>query len=164
TTTPTPAPAPSTAATDLLLSELPRGYGPANCEPSELEGGVATAFVACPAAPSTGVGPTGGTFARFGSLSEMDGFFDSLANSEGISSVEGALEDCAANNDTRTTYIRESGAAGGQLACFTDPDGYSYLFWTDEGAIAIGYVSQDSTDAAALFEWWKGVDFYVANR
>lgn len=164
TTTAAPTTTPATAATDLLLDELPTGYGPDNCEPSELVDGVATAFVACPSDPATGSGPTGGTFARFASVAEMDSFFDSVTESEEISSVPGTIDLCATNNDNRAIYDRDSGSLGGQLACFTDPDGVSYLVWTDESAVAIGYVSQSETDAAALYEWWKDVDFYVANR
>ncbi|MHA6781325.1 protein kinase domain-containing protein [Pseudonocardia saturnea] len=155
--TPPPTTAPSSPEIDLLLTELPDGFGVSNCTPGTSEGAIA--YVTCPAPPFTGTGPTGGEFARYASIPEMNTAFDGFTEVEGISSVPTTIDDCAANNTTRAVYTRENGGLGGQLACFTDPDGVAYLFWTDEAAVAIGYVSNSGGDAAALYDWWKANDF-----
>ncbi|MDN5933400.1 MAG: hypothetical protein L0I24_20440, partial [Pseudonocardia sp.] len=157
TTTIPPTTAPSSPETDLLLSELPDGFGVSNCTPGTSAGAIA--YVTCPAPPTSGTGPTGGEFARYASIPEMNTAFDGFTEVEGISSVPTTIEDCNTNNDTRAVYTRENGGLGGQLACFTDPDGVAYLFWTDEAAIAIGYVSNSGGDAAALYDWWYANDF-----
>jgi serine/threonine protein kinase len=163
TTEPTtpPTSAPSSPEIDRLLADLPDGYGVSNCEPGTSAGSIA--YVTCPALPFSGTGPTGGEFARYATIPEMDTAFDGFTEVEGISSEPTTIEDCQANNTTRAIYTRQNGGLGGQLACFTDSGGVAYLFWTDEAALAIGYVSNSDGDAAALYDWWSSNDF-VADR
>ncbi|GAA2551189.1 serine/threonine-protein kinase [Pseudonocardia hydrocarbonoxydans] len=163
---PTSAPPPTTTAstpeTDLLLAELPAGYGPSNCAPDLLDG--ATAFVVCAGPPTTGTGPTGASFARYASIQELDAAFDALAVDGGITGSPVELTTCRGTATARATYSRaDENLAGGQAACFTDSSGVSTLFWTDEAAVAIGYVVSDTGQAAALYDWWLSVDF-VAER
>ncbi|MBW0093325.1 hypothetical protein I4I77_27475, partial [Pseudonocardia sp. KRD-188] len=124
----------------------------------------ATAFVVCAGPPSTGTGPTSATFARYASLDDMNSTFTSLADVEGIPGTTGTIQECAEPASVRAVFSRQGGGLGGQVACFTETDtGTSYLFWTDEAALAIGYVAESSGDAGALYDWWNSVDF-VADR
>ncbi|MDP1806974.1 MAG: hypothetical protein Q8K72_17495, partial [Acidimicrobiales bacterium] len=148
---------PSSPEIDLLLTELPAGFDESICTPGTSPGAIA--YVTCPAPQFSGTGPTGGEFARYASIAEMDAAFDGFAAVEGISPVPTMIDDCAITATTRAVYTRDNGGLGGQLACFTDPEGVAYLFWTDEAALAIGYVSNSIGDAPALYEWWKANDF-----
>ncbi|MCX6463201.1 MAG: serine/threonine-protein kinase [Pseudonocardiales bacterium] len=157
-TTP-PTSAPSSPDTDRLLGELPAGYGADNCTPEPLQGAVAS--VVCAGPPTTGTGPTSGTFTRYASVADMDAAFDALADAQSIPEEAGRIEDCDTNGISRARYSRQSGALGGQVGCFTDTTGTAYLFWTDEAAVAIGYVGQSGGAGSALFQWWNTVDFDV---
>jgi hypothetical protein len=87
----------------------------------------------------------------------MDGDFDIYASTSGA--VEAAqIDDCASGDPVRIVYGRETSELGGQVACFVE-QGVAYLVWTDDAAVALGYVSNASGDVAALYEWWKANDF-----
>jgi serine/threonine kinase PknH len=151
------------AAANLLLAELPVGFGPANCaavedKRIELQ---AVAYVEC----ATGVegGPTGATFTRYATQAQMAQAFTDAADAEGIPPEPGTLENCATATSQRLSYNRSGTAEeAGSVACYTESDtGASFLIWTDNDALALGYLRHDTGDAGALYTWWQGNDFQV---
>ncbi len=152
-----PTTAPATNETDRLLSDLPAGFGPDICSPDTIEGSQAIATVNCPAAPTIGTGVSDGLFARYADVPTMDADFDIYASTSGAVASQ-QIDDCASGDPVRVVYSRETSDLGGQVACFVE-QGVAYLVWTDDAAVALGYVSNGDGDVAALYEWWKANDF-----
>ncbi|WP_239028162.1 serine/threonine-protein kinase [Pseudonocardia acidicola] len=163
-----PSPTPTTLTsgtltpqTRLLLGQLPDGFGPADCSPDGSMGGQpgATAYVVCDSGPPGG--PTSATFTRYTTRDQMDQTFEQAAISEGIPGVPGKAEDCRAGTRVRAGYDRGAGQRGA-VGCFREsPGGAGYLFWTDDAALAFGYVRAEDGDLAKLFDWWQSTGFTI---
>ncbi|WP_214369973.1 serine/threonine-protein kinase [Pseudonocardia sp. H11422] len=169
----TPAPPPTSAAvptgaapdaaTRLLLNQLPNGFGASNCTPDASLGGQpgAIAYVVCDSGPIGG--PASATFTRYATRTQMDQSFEQAAASEGIPPALGKIEDCRAGTNVRAEYVRDE-VEGGTVGCFTEASsGTAFLFWTDNTALAFGYVRGEDGDLAKLYDWWQSTDF-VAQR
>jgi serine/threonine kinase PknH len=159
TTPPTSEPAaPATDETERLLADLPAGFGPDICSPDTIEGSQAIATVNCPSPPTTGTGVSDALFARYADVPSLDADFEIYASTSGtVASTQ--IDDCASGDPVRIVYNRgEVSDLGGQVACFVE-NGVAYLVWTDDAAVALGYLSNADGDVAALYEWWKTNDF-----
>ncbi|MHA6793308.1 serine/threonine-protein kinase [Pseudonocardia bannensis] len=155
----TPTGATPDAATQLLLNQLPNGFGASNCTPDASLGGQpgATAYVVCNSGPVGG--PSSATFTRYATRTQMDESFEQAAAGEGIPTALGKVEDCRGGANLRASYVRGE-VEGGSVGCFTEASsGAAFLFWTDNAALAFGYVRGEDGDRAKLYDWWQSTDF-----
>ena len=165
TASPSPSPSatstPTGSAEEQFFADLPRGFSTANCAPNEDLRGAAgvVAGVVCNSGPPDG--PGAGTFTRYTDRGQVDQAFDLAADKVSIPAKLGTLTDCRTTTaKLRTTWVRgEETETGGEVACYTDADGSSYLLWSDYEALAIGYVVRSDGNANLLFDWWQSTDF-----
>ncbi|MGH3565334.1 MAG: serine/threonine-protein kinase [Pseudonocardia sp.] len=163
--TPATAPAQASAAPltdyDLLIDQLPRGFGAANCTPNPtLRDDVrALAVATCQMGPVEG--PETATFTRFASAEQLDVEFEKAVATEDIPAGHGVLEDCRTGASVRQTWKRDdSQAEGGSVACFVQAETReAYLLWSDRDALAFAYVQRRDGNAGTLFGWWNSTDF-----
>ncbi|WP_297503749.1 serine/threonine-protein kinase [Pseudonocardia sp.] len=152
-------------STDQLIADLPVGFTATTCgadDPAARNIG-ATAYLACENGPSDG--PNGATFSRYSQQSALDGGFTAAATAAKVPTVEkGELTVCRDGGSQATTYTRNE-KLGGRVGCYKDAaTGAAYLFWTDNEALAFGYLRRDDGDTSTLYRWWQGNDFTVAGR
>jgi serine/threonine-protein kinase len=152
-------------STDQLIADLPVGFTATTCgadDPTARSIG-ATAYLACENGPSDG--PNGATFSRYSQQSALDGGFTAAATEAKVPTVDkGELTVCRDGGSQATRYTRDE-KLGGRVGCYKDAaTGAAYLFWTDDKALAFGYLRRDDGDASALYRWWQGNDFTVAGR
>ncbi|MCW0214572.1 MAG: serine/threonine protein kinase [Pseudonocardia sp.] len=152
-------------ATNQLIADLPSGFTSTNCtaDDSTARNIGATAYVICENGP--GDGANGATFSRYSAQSTLDGGFTAAATAAKVPTVEnGELAVCKNGTSQATTYTRND-KLGGRMGCYKDATtGNAYLFWTDNEALAFGYVRRDDGNTTALYDWWQDNDFTVAGR
>jgi serine/threonine-protein kinase len=148
-----------------LIADLPAGFTSTTCDAddSTARNIGATAYLVCENGPSGG--PNGATFSRYSQQSALDGGFTAAATAAKVPTVEnGELTVCRDGRSQATAYTRGE-KPGGRVGCYKDAGtGAAYLFWTDNEALAFGYLHRDDGDASALYAWWQDNDFTVPGR
>ncbi|SDG49200.1 serine/threonine-protein kinase [Klenkia brasiliensis] len=158
TSTPgTTEPTEPTGGNDALLTRLPGDFDPADCEDNDLPGDGADAAVRCSAALSGPV-PRSGNFYGYPDTGTLRDAFSGDVDRQGLAEMS-SLADCATARGW-IDYAGQDGGRAGSVACFVNADGDGVVAWTQEDALAEGFVfiSDGETRLAELFEWWNDAD------
>ncbi len=142
---------------DALLDRLPGDFDPVDCEDNDLPGDGADSAVRCSAAISGPV-PRSGNFYGYPDTSTLRDAFSGDVERQGLTQLA-SLADCATDRGW-IDYATQDGERAGSVACFVNADGDGVVAWTQEDALAEGFVFVDDgeTRLAELFDWWNDPD------
>ncbi|MEI4271766.1 serine/threonine-protein kinase [Klenkia sp. LSe6-5] len=140
-------------ATEALLARLPADFEEQDCEEYQLPSDGAEAAVECGGSIS-GTGPEAARFYGYPDVETLRDAFQGDVDRNGLTRV--TAEDGCPGTPGWLDYNGADGVEAGSVACFVDADGFGIIFWTQEDALAEGYVavSDGEADLAALWEWW----------
>jgi serine/threonine-protein kinase len=140
--------------TDALLARLPGDFEERDCSEYQLPDDGAEAAVECGAAIS-GTGPEAARFYAYPDVATLRDAFQGDVDGLDLGRVD--VDTGCPGNPGWLDYNDVSGQEAGSVACYIDGDGFGIVFWTQEDALAEGYVavSDGATNLATLWDWWK---------
>jgi serine/threonine-protein kinase len=145
------------SATDALLARLPGDFEERDCTEYQLPDDGAEAAVECGAAIS-GTGPEAARFYAYPDVDTLRDAFEGDVDGLDLDRVD--VDAGCPGNPGWLDYNDTSGQEAGSVACYIDGDGFGIVFWTQEDALAEGYVAvaDGATNLATLWDWWKESD------